>query len=393
MDSRDEFIRQLETLCARARDVVSGGPPPLVAPIYQTSVWQLESLEQCESINRGAEGYIYTRDGNPNHTALERLVAQLEGAPAALVTASGMAAISVALLTLASEGDHVIASDTLYGATTRLLGQELGRFGVDATFVPAHDVEAATAAFRPGTKAMIVETLSNPLTGLADVPYLGELCRESGAALIVDHTFAPTLSRPLEQGASVVMHSLTKFIGGHSDLTLGALAGSEEFIASARARASIWGMCANPFECWLALRGAATLPLRMERACANAAEIAGSLARHPKVLAAHYPGLRSHPQHARCREVLASGGPMLSFDVGNAIAADTLLRSVRLLRFAPSLGDTMSTLSYPAMTSHRALSPEERARLGITDGLLRLSVGIDAAEHVIADLEQALAAV
>jgi cystathionine beta-lyase/cystathionine gamma-synthase len=379
------------TLCAHAREKAVPGPPPLTAPIYQAAVWRLESIEQVEALNTSAEpGYIYTRDGNPNHTALEELIAGLERAPAALVTASGMGAIAVALLGLVEAGGHVVAGHTLYGATTRLLEQELERFGVSVSFVPSDRLEAVHAAVRPETRALVVETLGNPLLELADVPALAEVAGAAGSALVVDNTFAtPCLTRPLELGADVVVHSLTKFIGGHSDLTLGALAGPEAFIAQARARASTWGLCANPFDAWLALRGAATLPLRVERASASAHRIAAWLDTHPGVRGVNYPGLPSHPQHARCRELLASGGTMLSFELADGAAAERFMRRLRLVAFAPSLGDVATTVSYPAKTSHRSLSPQRRAALGITDGLIRLSVGIDAAEDVIADLEQA----
>jgi cystathionine beta-lyase/cystathionine gamma-synthase len=391
MEQAEERSLDLATVCARAREASPGGPPPLTTPICQTAVWRLESLEQVEAVYRGeVEGYIYTRDANPNHAALERLIAQLEGAPAALVTATGMGAIAAGLVSLLAAGDHVVASDRLYGATTRFVAEELARFGVTATFVPVHDLAAVRAALRERTRLVLAETLANPLVGLADVPALAEICRERGAALFIDHTFAPCLARPLALGADVVMHSLTKFIGGHSDLTLGALAGSEAFITAARARTSVWGLAANPFEAWLALRGAATLPLRMERASQNAARIAAFLAAHRRVRAVHYPGLPSHPQYARCRELLASGGAMLAFEVDDEPAAARLIRALRLVAFAPSLGDAATTLSYPARTSHRALMPAQQAALGITPGLLRLSVGIDAAADIIADLDQAL---
>lgn len=381
----------LSTLCAHSREERPAGPPPLTAPIYQSAVWALDSAEQCDAIYEKEEaGFIYTRDANPNHAALERLVAALEGAEDALAVASGMGAVAVALLELVQSGDHVIASDTLYGATTRLLEKELSRFGVSSTFVPAHDLQRVRAAFQPATRAVFVETLTNPLTSLADVPALAALCRERGARLVVDATFTPTLSRTLEQGADVVLHSLTKFIGGHSDLTLGAVAGSRELVAGMRVRASNWGLPANPFEAWLALRGAATLPLRIQRSCENAARVAAFLAAHPAVRAVHYPGLPSHPQHARAAELLSGGGAMLSFELSNGDAARRCLRALRLVPFAPSLGDASTTISYPAATSHRSLTAERRAELGIADGLLRLSVGIDEPEDVTADLEQAI---
>lgn len=382
---------ELATICAHARTQPASGPPPLITPIFQTSVGRVESLEQCEAIYRGEiEGYLYTRDSNANHSALESLVAAIEKAEAGLVTASGMSAIAVALLTLCSSGDTVLASDRLYGATTALLRDELPRFGVDARFVSIDRLDEVRDALTTRPRVLLVETLSNPLTGLADIPKLASLSRESGAMLVVDNTFAPCICRPLEMGADVAMHSLTKLIGGHSDLTLGALAGNRDFIEAARVRARIWGLPANPFECWLALRGAATLTLRAHQCAENAQAIAEHLARHPRVLAVHYPGLPTHPHHARCTTIIDNGGAMLAFELEGAVAVERLIGRLRLVPFAPSLGDTSTTLSYPTATSHRSLSEGERQRLGITPGLVRLSVGIDAAGDIIADLDAGL---
>lgn len=380
------------TRCAHAREPEGPGCRPLVAPLEQTAVWRLDDLEQCEAVYAGTEpGYIYTRDAHPNHAALERLVADLEGAEAGLALASGMAAVSIALVELTGPGAHVLAGDSLYGVTTRFLEQELRRFGVEVSFVPAHDPEQVAAALRPETRALVVETLTNPLLALADLPALAEHCRPRGVALVVDNTFpTPCLIRPLEHGADVVLHSVTKLIGGHSDLTLGALVGSRDLINRCRVRASNWGAPANPFEAWLALRGAATLPLRVERACENAARLAAFLAEHPRVRNVYYPGLPTHPQHARCRALLARPGNMLSFELAGADEARAFLRALQLVSFAPSLGDTSTTVSYPAGTSHRPLTAERRASLGITDGLVRVSMGIDAVEDVIDDFEQAL---
>lgn len=385
---------RVETLCATARE----GPPvhnlPLIAPIYQSAVWALDSVAQCEAVYGGeVPGYIYTRDANPNHTALESIVALLEGAPAAVAFASGMAAVAAALTGLCAAGQRVVAARQVYGATSRLLEGELARFGLAFQWVDATDLPAVAAALRPGAGVLLVETLSNPLLEVADLPALAQLAHHHGARLVVDNTFAsPLCCRPLLHGADLTLHSVTKFLSGHSDVTLGAAAGSEELMAVLRRQARLWGGAANPFEAWLALRGVTTFPLRMERACANALALAQRLQAHPAVTAVHYPGLPTHPQHALARRLLTGSGAMLAFQVADGETAAALLAALRLVRFAPSLGDTATTISYPVATSHRGLPPQALAAAGISPGLLRLSVGIDAVDDVWEDLRRALPA-
>jgi cystathionine beta-lyase/cystathionine gamma-synthase len=381
----------IESLCAQAREDAPSVNRPLVAPIYQSAVWSLDSLEQCETIYGGeAGGFIYTRDANPNHAALERVLAALEGAEEAVVFGSGMAALAAAVTALTRSGGRVVASRQLYGATCRLLDEELSRFGITTAWVDAVDLAAWEQALGAGADVALVETVANPLLQVADLPQIAALCRRAGAKLVADNTFAPLCCRPLDHGADVVVHSVTKFLGGHSDLTLGAAAAGAELAADLRREARIWGGAANPFESWLALRGIATLPLRMERSCANAAELARRLEGHPAVQRAVYPGLPSHPQHETARRLLSMPGAMLAFETADGEAAKGVLRSLRRIRFAPSLGDTATTISYPAATSHRGLPPEAWQAIGVTEGLLRLSVGIDHVEDVWEDLEQAL---
>jgi cystathionine beta-lyase/cystathionine gamma-synthase len=387
--------RKLETICAGAgtADESTSGNAPLVEPIYASAVFRVAGLEQLGAIYAGREtGYLYTRDGNPNHTALERTVAAIEGAEAALVCATGMAAVAVALLALVESGGHVVAGAALYGVSTRLIREEWRRLGVSADFVDATDARAVERALRPETRLVFVETLSNPLLTLADVPGIAAACRARGVALVVDNTFTPCLIRPLEHGADVVMHSVTKYLGGHSDLTLGALAGTRAFIDRARSVASAWGAAANPFEAWLALRGIRTLTLRMERACENAARIAAFLEGHAAVERVHYPGLPGYPQAELARALLPHGaGAMVAFSLRpESVSAGAFMERLRLIPFAPSLADTTTTLSYPAGTSHRALSEAERAAAGIDDRLIRLSVGIDHVDDILDDLGQAL---
>lgn len=382
----------LETVCIQAREDLPSETRPLMAPIYQTAVWAMESAEQCEALFNGElPGYIYTREANPNHTALERVVAALEHAEEAVAFGSGMAAIAGALTALTGAGGRVVAARQLYGATVKLLTQELGRFGVECAWVDMTNLDDVRAALADGADVLLVETIANPLVQIADLPALAELCRESNTRLVVDSTFAsPYCCRPLEQGADVVLHSVTKFLGGHSDLTLGAVAGSAELMAVVRRQAKLFGGSANPFESWLAVRGIATFTLRMERSCANAAELARRLEAHPEVRWVYYPGLPSHPQYARAAELLGSPGAMLAFDVQDGPAAKDVLRKLKHVRFAPSLGDVATTISYPVGTSHRSLTPEQWREIGISEGTLRLSVGIDHVDDVWADLAQAL---
>jgi cystathionine beta-lyase/cystathionine gamma-synthase len=382
----------METLCAQAREDVPSDNRPLIAPIYQSAVWTLDSLDQCEAVYAGeAAGYIYTRDANPNHRALERLLAALETAEDCVVFSSGMAALAAALLALTGGDRRVVAARQIYGATSRLLAEELARFGIETTWVDGTDLGAVERALEGGADLLLVETLGNPLLPLADIPELAARCRATGARLIVDNTFAtPLCCRPLEHGADLVIHSVTKYLGGHSDLTLGAAAGRRALTDGLRRQARLLGGAANPFECWLALRGATTFPLRMERSCENALELARRLERHPAVRRVYYPGLPSHAQHARAGALLGSFGAMLALDVEDGGAARRALGRLRRVRFAPSLGDTATTISYPFSTSHRGLSPAALREIGISEATLRLSVGIDHVEDVWADLDEAL---
>ena len=381
-----------ETLCARPAAPPASASTPLVPPIALSVVYEIDGLDQVDAIYEGrSPGYIYARDGHPNADALTVKVAALEGAEAALACASGMGAEAAAMLALLGSGDRVALADELYGRTARLAA-ELGRFGVGVDTYDAARPGSLREVLGPKTRLAFVETLSNPLVRLADLPGLAEVARAAGVALIVDHTFAPLLCRPLELGADLVVHSGTKLIGGHSDLTLGLLAGSRSTIARAAEVASTFGMSANPFECWLASRGVATLPIRSRRACETALDLAGRLEKHPKVRAAHYPGLRSHPDHDRARAMLRGGfGTMATIDLGGRPEADIFIRALRgRVPFAPSLGDVSTTLSHPATTSHRGQSPERWARQGITPGLVRISVGLEDPDDLGSEFSEAL---
>lgn len=382
----------VETLCLQAREDLPSANRPLVAPIYQSAVWALDDAAQCEAVYTGEQpGFIYTRDANPNHRALEEVVAKLEHAEGGVVFGTGMAAIAAAVTALCRAGGRVVAARQLYGASVRLLAEELDRFQVRTDWVDVTDLDAVAASLSEPADMLLVETLSNPLLEVADLPRLAELCRSRGTKLVVDSTFAsPLVCRPLDLGADVVVHSVTKFLGGHSDLTLGAAAGSAELMEGMRRHSRLWGGAANPFESWLAVRGVATYPLRIERSCRNALELARRLEAHPDVRRVYYPGLPAHPQHALAREILPLFGAMLAFDTKSGEDAHAVLSRLRHVRFAPSLGDVATTVSYPVATSQRGLAPEVVAQMGITPGTLRLSVGIDHVDDVWVDLEQAL---
>jgi cystathionine beta-lyase/cystathionine gamma-synthase len=369
-------------------------------------VYVFESLDQVDAVWEGREsGYVYGRFGTPNHTMLEETLATLEGGAAGLVVASGMGALSAFLLGCLRPGEHLVAGHDLYGATTALLREQAARWGVHVSFADATDAASVEAAITDATRAIFVEAVSNPLLRLADLPGLAAVARRRGLALLVDSTFSsPALLRPLEHGATAVHHSATKYLSGHGDVTAGALVGPRLLVDAARAQAIRVGFNLGPFDAWLTLRGVRTLALRMERHSSNALELARFLADRREIAEVHYPGLPEHPQHMLARTLLPDGfGGMLSFDLaGGATAVErlfgTLGRGPRssgqepLIAFAPSFGDVTTTCSYPARTSHRSLSDDERMRVGIGPGLVRLSVGIEDVEDLKESLDLALRA-
>jgi cystathionine beta-lyase/cystathionine gamma-synthase len=371
-----------------------GQSAPLVPPLYQSSVYTLPDLDALDRImNAEAPGFIYARDAHPNARHLGDQLAALEGAKWAVVCGSGMAAISAVVLASVSQGERVVASNRLYGRTTQLFKEELPRFGVQATLVDTNDLAAVRAALEQPARLLFVETMSNPLLRVVDLEALVELARERGCRLVVDNTFpTPVLCRPLDFGAGFVMESLTKLIGGHSDVTLGTLAGREDVLPEIVRTMSIFGLASNPFDCWLAQRGLATLPLRMKAASANAAALADWLAAQPGVSRVVYPGRSDHPDHELAGRVLAGGyGNMLCFELeGGRDAVNRFMRLARGVPFSPSLGHTLTTCSHPATTSHRYTSPAEKRRQGITDGLIRLSVGVEELKDIKAEMARGL---
>jgi cystathionine gamma-synthase len=389
------------TRAARASTPPRSASEPLTPPIHLANVYVFESLTQADAVWEGqTPGYVYGRFGTPNHTMLEETLAALEGAEGALVVGSGMAALSAFLLGGLASGDHLVAGHDLYGATTALLREQAARWGIRVTFADPTDAAAVEAALTAETRAIVVEAVSNPLLRLADLPGLAALAARRGLALLVDSTFAsPALLQPLALGATIVHHSATKYLSGHADVTAGVLAGPRALVEAARAQAVRVGLTLGPFDAWLTLRGIRTLAVRMERHSANALALARFLGGRREVARVHYPGLPEHPQHRLARALLPHGfGGMLSFDLaGGAVAVERLAAALRgddgpgaggplPIAFAPSFGDVTTTWSYPARTSHRGLTEEERRERGISPGLVRLSVGIED----LADLEEAL---
>jgi cystathionine beta-lyase/cystathionine gamma-synthase len=337
---------------------------------------------------------LYQRYGNgPNHVQVEARLASLEGAEDALVLASGMAAMSCAVISVVSAGDHVVATDAIYGGTRALLEKELPRFGITATFVDFFS-DGWKDAFRPETKLVIGESPSNPLVRVMDLRPIADEAHRRGAVLIVDSTFAsPINARPLEHGADLVMHSATKYLGGHTDVTAGVIAGSARLVNAVRDRAKVWGPALDPHAVWLLERGIKTLAVRMERHNRNGMEVARWAEAHPGIARVHYPGLESHPDHETARRVLDGFGGMLGIEIaGGGDAAARFVRAVKLAKLAPSLGGVETLMSEPRYTSHAAMSLERREANGIRDGFVRVSLGIEDAADIIADLEQALEA-
>lgn len=383
-----------DSICAVAGEDTPSVTRALSAPIYQTSVFDVESLELVDDLYEGrAEGYIYSRDANPTVSALERAVAQLEGGEDGVAFSSGMAAIGVTLLSLVSAGDRIVAANELYGGTNVLIRRHLSRLGVTADFVDMTDPTAVRVSLESRPRLIILESISNPLLKLADIQAIGDMARELGVKVVVDNTLAtPFLLRPLGLGADVVVHSATKSLGGHSDVTGGVAVGGVELTRSIRDSNRVWGASLDPFAAWLILRGMRTLALRVERACENALQVARYLSDQAAVKEVHYPGLAVHPQHKMAGSLLQDRfGSMVSFELaGGGRAASDFVKAVEMIRFAPSLGDVRTTLSHPAKTSHRGLAVEEREALGIGEGLIRLSCGIESAGDIIADIDRAL---
>ena len=363
-------------------------------PIFQTSTYRMESPEHgADLASTVAPAEFYTRYGSPNNKQVEAIIANLEGAEAALALASGAAAAATAVLANVKSGDHVVAQRTHYTATLSLLTELLPRFGVDVSQVDQADIEAFEQAIRPNTRIVYTETPTNPTMELTDLSRTAELAHAAGALAITDNTFAtPYNQRPIDFGYDLVVHSATKYLNGHADVTAGVIAGSRHLVERAWEYLRINGPVLHPFEAWLLRRGLQTFAVRMAIHNDNGLEIARFLELHPAVARVHYPGLPSHPQHELARRQMLGGfGGMLSFDVrGGYDAALTVLGRTRLCVLAVSLGGMETLITHPASMVHVHQSDIERDSAGIAPGLLRLSVGIEAPADLIADLDQAL---
>jgi cystathionine beta-lyase/cystathionine gamma-synthase len=386
-----------DDLCPRPERLELGPTRPHAPPIYLSSVWECDDPEQADAMLGGQmPGYVYARDGHPNADMLAEKCRKLHGADRAIITSSGMSALGLVLLSQLAPGDHVIVSNQLYGRTATLFTKEAARWGVAHSLVDSTDLAQVKAAVARNTKLLVVETISNPLLRVADLAALADIAHAAGAALLADNTFAgPAVCRPMALGAPWVMESLTKSMNGHSDVVLGLVCGSESHWTRVPGALSTWGLNAAPMECWLALRGLGTLAVRAERACQNALAVAESLVGAQGVSAVHYPGLASHPDHELAgRQFAGRFGSMVTFTLtGGEVAAVAFMKAAQQIAFCPSLGELATTLSHPASTSHRGLSPADRAALGITGGTIRLSVGIESCESVVEVVRQGLAAV
>jgi O-succinylhomoserine sulfhydrylase len=362
--------------------------------LFLTSSFVFDSAAQAAARFSGAEaGNIYSRFTNPTVTAFEERLAALEGAEACVATSSGMSAILSCVMGLLSAGDHIVASRSLFGATVNLFNT-LKRFNIETTFVSATDVEAWEAAVKPNTKLLFIETPSNPLTEISDIAALAAVAKKNGAWLAVDNCFcSPALQRPLDLGADIVIHSATKYLEGQGRVLGGAVLGKRDLLMERGVFGFLRtaGPSLSPFNAWVILKGMETLKIRMEAHSANAVQVARWLEAQPSVARVYYPGLSSHPQHELARRQQKTGGGIVSFEVKNGReAAWRVIDSVRMLSITANLGDVKSTLTHPATTTHARISQESRDAAGITEGLLRIAVGLEAVKDITADLARGL---
>lgn len=360
----------------------AGVSRPVVTPLQPSVVYASESPDQLDAQYEGrVPGYTYAREGHPNASVLAAKIDALEGASGGLIVGSGMAAVTAALMGCLKAGDHVLGGDQLYGRSLRLMTQDLPRFGIATSLADPTDAGAFARALRPETRMVLVELVANPTLRVADIPGIAALCRQRGILLAVDSTFStPRAFRPFEHGADIVIHSVTKLLAGHSDVTLGYVAARDSALCKAIYDFAVTtGLTPSPFDCWLAERGLMSFHLRYDRAEENAAALADHLAGLSGVRRVLYPLRRDHPDHNRAATLLgARGGNMLSFEVeGGRAAANALTRAMPNLPFAPTLGDIGTILSHSASSSHRALAPDQREALGISEGFFRVSVGVE----------------
>lgn len=367
---------------------------PETAPIYLTTAFQVADLDTLYE-RYANKDFCYNRNRNPNRRALAELITFVEKGEDSVACSSGMAAISTAVLALAKKGAHIVASDTLYGETLEVFDDILGAYGVTTTYVDIKDLEAVKKAVTNETDILYTETVSNPMISISDIPTLAQIAHESGALFIVDNTFATAVGyRPLEHGADLVVNSLTKFANGHSDCVCGSVTGSKELIKKIYHFQILLGTTADPFSSWMVERGMRTLSLRVERQMDNAAKLADFLEGMPQVKNVLHPSLSSHPDYALCREMFGDGAHctgMLSIYLPEDLELlQRFMRKLKLVHYAMTLGGFRTTIAHPASSSHYDMPREEREKIGITDGLLRISVGIENIEDLIEDFKEAL---
>jgi methionine-gamma-lyase len=366
-----------------------------VSPIYQTSTYVLKNTEEAIRLNQNQDqGFTYTRFGSPTQAELEKKIAILENAEAALAVGSGMAAISTALLTILKNGDHLIAGDVIYGCTFALIKNVFTDFGIEISLVDTSDLSQIEAAIKPNTKCIYVETPANPTLRISDIAGAAEIAHKNNAKLIVDSTFAsPYLQNPLNLGADIVVHSATKFLCGHGTVVAGVLAGSKKLMDRARFPiVQVFGSVISPFDAWLLMQGMKTLGIRMERHCENAIKVAEFLEQHPQVEKVYYPGLPSHPTHEIAKKQMRGGfGGVMSADIkGGIMAGKILMDNLEIISLATSLGNIDSLIQHSPTMSHFDMSKEEREKVSINDGQVRISVGVEDVGDLIADLDRAL---
>lgn len=378
--------KRLETKLIHA-----GEPEPRIhgavsMPIFQSAMFEYAGETSYDDLK-------YIRLNNtPNHLALHQKLAALENAEAALVTASGMAAISTALLTVLSAGDHLLSQDTLYGGTHDFITKDFSTFGISYDFIDADKPDSWKGKLRPNTKAIYVEAMTNPLIQVGDLKAAASFAKQNGLISLIDNTFpSPVNFRPIDWGFDLSLHSCTKYLNGHNDIVAGAVIGRTDLIEKITHKLNHLGGSLDPHACFLLHRGMKTLSLRVKYQNVSALKIAQFLEKHPAIARVNYPGLENHPRHLRARELFDGFSGMLSFELkGGLSAAEKFMKSVTLPAIAPSLGGVETLLTRPAITSHAGMSPKDRERLGITDGLIRMSVGIEATEDIIEDFERAL---
>jgi cystathionine beta-lyase/cystathionine gamma-synthase len=376
---------RFSTVCIHAGQEPDPSTGAIITPIYQTSTYVQEGLGQHK-------GFEYGRTQNPTRLALERNIAAIEAGTAAFAFASGMAAID-ALLTRLESGDHLVVSDNTYGGTFRLFEKVRRKFGLDFTYVDTSDLDTIDKAITAKTKYLFIETPTNPMLRVTDLPAAADIAHKRNVRVIVDNTFAsPYIQQPLALGCDIVVHSTTKFLNGHSDSVGGVvILKHDDDIEWMKFVQNAAGAILGPMDSWLILRGTKTLPIRMERTNSNSMAIAEHLAAHPKVENVIYPGLANHPHHALAKTQMRGFGGLMSFDVGSLEAARTVLPRFKLMSLAESLGGVETLISHPAIMTHASVPEERRAALGITDGLIRISVGIEDVDDLKEDIDQALA--